>query len=229
MITFEIDESLKFRGGNHYCDVYANDANEVVEALKDAWFSSGIHRYGGELFLSARLRDSNGKYASFSIGNCTLDKKENLYGTFEFPYDSTEKRKWYSHGLFLDYLEGDEIENVIDAFFDYDCPDRVLGSYLYKTEVIFNALSTKEKKSFGENILANILDFSIAHNKRDQMLAWLTSDQGTRFLTENDQFVIAGGSVEEALNELKNQDLEQFISTNKKDFGFSLFLPSSNL
>ena len=37
MVKFEIEESLNYRGGSHYCFVYAQNVDEVVEELKDAW------------------------------------------------------------------------------------------------------------------------------------------------------------------------------------------------
>ena len=107
MALFEIDESLNFRGGNFYSSVYANTVDEVVEELKDAWYSSGIHRHGGELFLNAVLHDANGGKVSLYLGSCTVDKKENLYSAFEFPYYEDDKERWHCLGLFAEDFGND--------------------------------------------------------------------------------------------------------------------------
>ncbi len=67
MVKFEILESLNWRGGSHYCYVYAEQTQDVVDALKDAWYESGVHRNGGELFLDVILVGSDGNARNLSL------------------------------------------------------------------------------------------------------------------------------------------------------------------
>ena len=229
MIKFEILESLNFRGGSHYCFVNADEPDEIIEALKDAWYSSGIHRHGGELFLSALISNDDNSEIELFCGNCSVDKDEDLYSVFEFPYYEDEKDKWHSVGIFDENISGDSFEDVLETLFDYDCPDRVIGSYLYKVSKIYSGLSAKDKENFGKNVLADILSFSKTHDKLQQMYEWLRSEDGIKYLESNDYLDPAGTLAAEVIKQNPIENLDEFITKFKKDFGIKIVLPSSLL
>jgi hypothetical protein len=229
MIKFEIDESLNFRGGNHYCYVDADEPNEVIEALKDAWYSSGIHRHGGELFLSALISNDDNSEIELFCGHCSVDKDEDLYSVFEFPYYEDEKDKWHSLGLFSDNINVGSFEDLLEIFFDYDSPNRVIGSYLYKVSKINDELSDNEQNDFGKNVLADILSFSKTHDKLQQMYEWLRSEDGIKYLESNDYLDPAGTLAAEVIQQNPIENLDEFITKFKKDFGIKIVLPSSLL
>jgi hypothetical protein len=229
MIKFEIQESLYFRGGSHYCYFYADESNEVIEELMDAWYSSGIHREGGELFLSALIKDENNREIELFCGHCSVDKDEDLYSVFEFPYDEKYKDAWHSLGIFDENISGDSFEDVLKTLFDYDSPDRVIGSYLYKLSKLYEGLSTKDKKNFGKNVVANILCFAKDHDKLYQMYEWLRSKEGIEYLQSNNYLDPAGILASEVVEESLIENLDQFIKQFKKDFGVKIVLPSTVL
>ncbi len=224
-IKFEIDESLNFRGGSHYSFVYADDVNDVVEALKDAWYQSGIHRHGGELFLTAYLNDPDGKENALFFGHCSVDADEELYSVFEFPSSESEKDDWYKFGLFVEDFEGDYFEPVLEAFFDTNSPDRVLGSYLYKISNIFPKFSEDLKNNLGAYVLADILNFAKLHNKMHQMYEWIISKEGQNFLTLQDSYYEVGEKVVGFIENEKIDDLENFIEKNKDKVGLQPSFP----
>jgi hypothetical protein len=227
MVKFEISESLNFRGGNHYCFVYADDANEVINELKDAWYSSGIHRNGGELFLSAYIKNFDNKEIELFCGNCSVDGDEDLYSSFSFPNDKRDRDIWHSLGFFLEDSEGDSFEEVLKVFFEFDVPDRVLGSYLFKLQKIMADLKPEEKANFGANVLANILDFGGKQNKSKELYAWLISDEGTEYLDSNSNFEITANAVFATLRNIEITNIEKFIVQYKRDFATGIFLPST--
>ncbi len=227
MIKFEISESLKFRGGNHYCDFYAERPSEVVEALKDAWYGSGIARHGGELFLDVHLTDAEGNDVQIFIGNCNFDKRDRLYFNLSNLNNEEDYYPWYSFGIFL--VGGTEsFEDMLKALFDFDSPNRVLGSYIFKVGQKFDALPEKDRLDFDLNVLANILDFGKNNGKLFELIKWIFSESG---LINFDQFpfcidmerpeILALG------NEPSSANLEQFIRQYRKDFGVKIYLPSS--
>jgi len=229
MIKFEIAESLNFRGGNHYCYVYADEPNEVIEELKNAWYSSGIHRHGGELFLYAFIKDENNREIELFIGSCSVDSDEDLYSSFEFPYDEKDKSPWHSLGIFDEGIKGSYFGDVLETLFNYDCPDRVIGSYLYKVSKLYEGLSAKDNKDFGKNVVAEILNFAKAHNKIDQMYDWLRSKSGIEYLESNNYLDPAGILASEVVLVNPIENLDQFIQEFKKDFGVKIVLPSTFL
>ncbi len=225
-IKFEIDESLDFRGGSHYSFVYANDVNDVVEALKDAWYQSGIHRHGGELFLTAYLNDPDGKEIALFFGHCSVNADEELYSVFEFPSSESEKDDWYKFGLFVEDFEGDYFEPVLEAFFDTSSPDRVLGSYLYKISKLFPKLSDDLKSNLGLYVLADILNFAKLHNKMNQMYEWITSEEGKKFLTLQDSYYEVGKKVVSFIENQKIGNLETFTISNSNKLGINPCFPT---
>lgn len=227
MIKFEILESLNFRGGNHYCYVYADEPNKVIEELKDAWYSSGIHRHGGELFLCAFIKDANNREIELFIGSCSVDSDEELYSSFEFPYDEVDKSQWHSLGIFNEGINGSNFDDVLETLFDCDSPDRVIGSYLYKVSKLYKGLPTKDKKDFGKNVVADILNFAKTHNKLHQMYEWLRSKSGIEYLESNDYLDPAGILASQVIEENPIENLDQFIRQFKKDFGVKIVLPST--
>ena len=227
MVKFEISESLNFRGGNHYCFVYADDVNEVIEELKDAWYSSGIHRHGGELFLSACLKNIENKEVELFCGNCSVDNDGELYSSFNFPNNIRSQELWYSLGFFLEFNEGDSFEEVLKVFFEFDAPDRVLGSYLYRLEKITANLKQKEKLAFGNNVLANILDFGKKHKKSEELYAWMLSSDGANYLESNSEFEMTANALKDALSKIVITDIDKFVDQYKKDFATDIFLPST--
>ena len=227
MVKFEILESLNYRGGNHYCYVYANHTSEVIEELKDAWYESGMNRHGGELFLSVCINDFDTKEVSLHCGNASVDEEGEVYSSFSFPYQENEKDEWFCLGFFLENSETDYFDTVLDVFFDKDSPDRVLGSYLYRASKMFKDLSVDDKKTFGKNLLAEILSFSKLHNKSEQMYKWLTSNEGNNYFMEHSHLDPAGEAVINALVQCTANNLDEFIAENKKDFGLKIVLPST--
>ena len=227
MAKFEILESLNYRGGNHYCYVFANDTNEIIEELKDAWYSSGIHRHGGELFLCVCVINFEGKEVSLNCGNASVDKEGELYSSFSFPYQDNEKDEWFQLGLFLENNDTDYFETVLDVFFDYDSPDRVLGSYLYRVSKLYKNLSVTEKKNFGKNVLAEILSFAKSQNKCLEMYEWLISKEGSDYLEQHDHLEPAGLALVNALDQCQLNNINEFIGIHKKDFELKILLPST--
>lgn len=225
-IDFEILESLNFRGGNHYDFVYANDANEVIEALKDAWYQSGIHRHGGELFLTAHMNDSDGKKTELFLGHCSVDSDGELYSVFEFPSSESERDNWYKFGLFEEDIDGDNFESALEAFFDSSSPGRVLGPYLYKVAKIFPKLSDDLQSNLGIYVLADILNFAKLHNKMKQMYEWIISEEGKNFLTWRESNCEVGGDVVDFIENQKIDDLEAFIEKNKDRVGLQPSFPT---
>lgn len=223
-IKFEIDESLEYRGGSHYEYFYADDINEVIEALKDAWYQSGIHRHGGELFLTAHLNDSDGKETSLFLGNCSLDSEEDIYSAFEFPL--SESDDWYRHGLFVDGLSGAFFESVLEVLFDTSSPDRVLGSYLYKVNKILPELDSDLKANIGIYVLADIFNFAKLHGKMNQMHDWILSEEGKKFLTSQESFFAVGEKVVGSIENQEIDDLETFIEKNKDRVGLQPSFPA---
>lgn len=226
MIKFEIDESLMFRGGSFYTSFHANSMNVVIEELRSAWFANGLDKYGGELFLTAVIKDGNNQDVSLYIGHCTFDKRGRSYFPFEEPYGDEKVDEWNSLGIFVDGF-GDDVRYIFDALFNYDSPDRVLGSYLYRLSKGYKKLTAKERKSFGKNILANILDFAKKQKKLEQMYLWLSSQEGLDYLAEGKYFDPAGISLCEALEIPLDLGLDQYIEVYKKDFDTAIYLPSN--
>lgn len=227
MIKFEILESLKYRGGNHYSDVYADTSSEVIEALKDAWYGSGIARHGGELFVYAHLTDADGNEMQIFCGNCNFDKRDRLYFNFSDLNNDEDYEPWYSFGIFS--VGGTEsFEDVLQALFDFDSPDRVIGSYIFKVGQKFDTLPEEEKLDFDFNVFANILNFGKKHGKLFQLANWIFSEKGIKNFDqfpfcidmENPQILALG-------NAPNCEALEQFIKQYKKDFGIKIYLPSS--
>jgi hypothetical protein len=217
MIKFEILESLNFRGGNHYCDVYADTPSEVVEALKDAWYGSGISRHGGELFVEAHLSDADGNEVQIFFGNCNFDKRDRLYFNFSNFNNDEDYEPWYSFGMFS--VGGTKsLEDVLKALFDLDSPDRVLGSYIFKVGQKFDTLPEEEKLDFDLNVFANILDFGKNQGKLLELVEWIFSKNGLKQLDhfpfcidmENPEILALG-------NAPNSETLEQFIKQYKKD------------
>lgn len=227
MVKFEIEESLNYRGGNHYTFVYADTDDEVYEEILDAWYASGISRHGGELFLNVYFHGEDGKEICLSCGSCTVDRDDDVYSSFNFPYDETYKQLWYSLGLFLDDYDTENFVRVFDFFFDLDSPDRVLVSYLYRLEKISANLKQKEKLTFGNNVLANILDFGKKHNKSQELYAWLLSTDGTKYLESNSEFEMSANALKDALSKIVITDIDKFVDQYKKGFATSIFLPST--
>ena len=222
-IKFEIDTSLRFKGGIHYSFVYADDVNEVVEALKDAWYESGIHRHGGELFLKAHMDDSEDNEISLYLGDYSVDEDGELYSEFVFPDNEDERADWYKLGLFV---EDDGFESVLEALLDTSSPDRVLGSYLYKVSMMFPKLSDDLKSNLGAYVLADILNFAKLHNKTKQMYDWIIAEEGKKFLTSQGSYFTAGKKVVSFIENQKIDDLEAFIEKNKDRVGLQPNFPS---
>ena len=222
-IKFEIDTSLRFKGGIHYSFVYADDVNEVIEALKDAWYQSGIHRHGGELFIYAHMEDSEDKEISLFLGDCSVDPDGELCTDFVFPDNEDEIADWYKLGLFV---EDDGFESVLEALLDTSSPDRVLGSYLYKVSTMFPELSDDLKSNLGAYVLADILNFAKLHNKMKQMYDWIISEEGKNFLTWQDSYCEVGEKVVDFIENQKIDDLEALIEKNKDRVGLQPNFPS---
>jgi len=112
--------------------------------------------------------------------------------------------------------------------FDYDSPDRVLGSYIFKVSLLFDSLSEEHKLDFDLNIFANILHFGQEQGKLLELSQWIFSEKGLKKL-DGFAYCIDMDSPEIlALNKTsKTEDLEAFIKKYKKDFGVTLYLPSS--
>jgi hypothetical protein len=225
MVAFEISESTNFRGGNHFCYVFADNPNEVTEELKEAWYSSGIHKEGGELFLSALISDGSGKAISLVIGSCTFDSDNYLFSTFEFR--KHDEYDWYALGFFMDRLDGCYLGRILEEFFKEDTPDRVLGSFLYRAIHAQKTKGLKSKSAFGSALLATILNFSKQHGKAEAMLQWLLSSQGTDYLQGNPVFSQSATQLLHALHESTVTDIDTYIKKYKQDLGCNLFLPSS--
>jgi hypothetical protein len=225
-IKFEILESLNYRGGSHYEYVYADDTNEVMEALKDAWYQSGIHRHGGELFLTAHMNDSDDKETSLFFGHCSVDSDGELYSVFEFPSSESERDDWYKFGLFVEDVDGDYFEPALEAFFDSSSPDRILGSYLYKVNKILPELNSDLKNNIGAYVLADILNFAKLHNKMKQMYEWIVCQEGKNFLTLQDSYCEIGEKVVGFIENHKIDELEAFIEKNKDRVGLQPSFPT---
>lgn len=226
MIKFEILESLRFRGGNHYCFTFADNPLDLYESIKDAWYGSGIARYEGELFLYAHLSDADGNEISLFFGDCTLDKSDKLH--FNFPYLSDEDcDPWYSFGLFSANTT-DDFEAVLNDLFDMNSPDRVLGAYLYKISQVFHDLSPVAQETFNENMLANILDFGSQEGKLLELWQWIFSNDGLKYIDQLEQSIDLSTSEIVKLGKSENLSvIQKFISQYKKDFGISIYLPSA--
>jgi len=226
MVKFEIDESLEFRGGNHHCFVYADDLDEIHEELTRAWYSTGISRFGGELFLTALVNRSDGEEVPLFLGNCSVESGNSVQINFE-PPDDAERVSWYSVGLF-DHIIDDDINELINALFDYDNPYRVIGSYLFNVSQKYDALNEKEKSKFGEFILANILDFGMLHDKGGELYNWLCSQQAEEFFEDMKyQAYPATEKLKLAILSAQIDHLDLFINQYKRDLGFKLLLPST--
>lgn len=225
MVTFEIFESTNFRGDVHFCYAFADSTNEVTEELKEAWYSSGIHKQGGELFLNALISDNSKKVRSLALGSCKFDQSNQLYSTFEFPkYD---KDDWHSLGLFVEWLDGCNLERILEEFFKEDTPDRVLGSFLYRAIGAQKRMGAKSKVNFGAALLASILDFAKQHEKADAMLQWLLSNEGTQYLQGDSVFSQTASQLLHALHQSPITDIDKYIKKYKQDLGCYLYLPSS--
>lgn len=226
MVKFEILESLNWRGGSHYCYVYAEQTQDVVDALKDAWYESGVHRNGGELFLDVILVGSDGNARNLSLGSCGLDDDGKLSSSFEFPYDQIEKKQWYEFGLFIDEYDGDSFEAIIELLLEVDSPDRVLGAYLYKVSDELASNNQTIDGKVGDNVLANILAFSVDHKKLIPMYSWLASSAGEEYLLGNELFQPLGHNLLKSLSHLRPEDIETFYMKHIKKFKSTIFLPS---
>ena len=227
MIKFEILESLNYRGGNHYCYIHADEPDNLMDGIKGAWYSSGIDKHGGELFLSAFISDLNKNEIELFCGNCSVDKEGHINSLFEFPYEESEQDKWHSLGIFPDNINADSFEELLDLFFGYDSPDRVIGAYLYKVSKIYKGLSAKDKEDFGKNVLANILSFAKAHGKLQQMYQWLFSKDGETYLDSNPYLEPADKEVAKAMKQIGIDERDKFILSYKIDFGVQICVPST--
>ena len=226
MIKFEILESFRFRGGNHYCFTIADTPHDLFESIKDAWYGSGIARHEGELFLYAHLSDADGNDVSLFLGDCTLDKNDELH--FNFPYlGDDDCDSWYSFGLFSANAT-DDFESVLNDIFDLNSPDRVLGAYLYKVALIFDELAPKARATFNENMLANILDFGHQQGKLLGLWQWIFSSDGLKYIDQLEHGIDMSTSEIVRLSESDNLvTLQKFVKQYKKDFGITLYLPSN--
>ncbi len=229
MVKFEIEESLNYRGGSHYTFVYADTADEVFEEIRDAWHGSGISRQEGELFLNVYFQGEDGKEICLACGHCSVDGDDDVYSSFNFPYEETNRHKWYSLGLFLEDYETQFFEQVFEFFFDLDSPDRVLGSYLYRLEKTSTGLKGKEATVFGKNVLANILDFGKKYAKSEELYAWLLSADGTNYLEGNPHFEKTALALDSALKNEFITDIDKFIGAFKRELDTAIFLPSSRI
>lgn len=226
MIKFEIQESLNFRGGNHYCYAFAKSPDDLFESIKDAWYGSGLARHGGELFVSAHLIDADENEVKLFFGNCTVDKRNNL--NFNFTYLSEEDcEPWFCFGLFA-ASETDDYESILDDLFDFDSPDRVVGSFLFRAWKKIDDLPANVRATFNESAIACILDFGKGQGKLIEIWSWIFSNEGVKYFDQLEysldmsepEIVKLGGATD--VNEI-----EAFIKKYKKDFGITMYLPSS--
>jgi hypothetical protein len=225
MTEFKLEISPNFRGGQHYSYFSASSVNEVVETLKDAWYRSGLSRFGGELFLWAYLNDADGNEVKFFYGNCTCE----LTGELAFNVESKHNNEddWHSFGLISTPLT-DDFDTVFNELFDYDCPERVIGAYEYKVCKLFSDLPAQDKKLFDAHVIANILDFGKKHGKLMELFQWMFDgdvweiwDYRNQKLHKSSPEVIALSKATTA------EELEVFIDRYKKDFGITIYLPST--
>ena len=230
MIRFEILESLNFRGGNHYCYFSADSTSEVLEALKDAWYGSGLSRHGGELFLYAYLHDADGNEEKLFFGNCTVDKEdeiEEVFFNFKFIENEDECKPWNTFGLFSADVT-DDFEEVLIDLFNYDSPDRVIGAYLFKVWDKFDNLPSHDKDNFDAALLANILDFGKKEQKLIPLFQWIISEDGLKYF-DRLQCSIDFSSPEIIVLDSSSsaEDLDNFIERYKRNFGVTIYLPST--
>jgi hypothetical protein len=228
MIKFEILESLNYRGGNHYCDFYAKRPSDVVQALKDAWHGSGISKHGGELFLNAYLNDADGNKIELFFGNCNFDKSDKLYFNFVSLVEEAEYEPWYALGLFL-VDEEQNFSTIQNALFDFDSPDRVLGSYIYKVAQKIEQLSQKERTNFDLNVIANILEFGHSQGKLHELFMWIFSESGIEYFDELPHVIdMQRPELVRLSVSTKVEELSEFILQFKKNFGIKIYLPSKH-
>ena len=222
-MKFEILESLKHRGGNHFCYFYANSINEVIQALNDAWYKSGINRYGGELFLIAVLYDAEDNEIELFLGNCNFGKRDQFCFNVQDIYTDEEFDPWFSCGIFERETQN-PFRELLKALFDYDNPSRVLGSYLFKLSKQIEKLPSNKQVDFSLHIVANILEFGKSQDKLLELNRWIFSRKGNNFLSSD---VDMDRPELIALKKSNSAEvLEAFIEQYKKDFGFKIYLPS---
>ena len=199
MIKFEILASYYYKGGNHYLDIEAENPQDVIGDLKQAWYKSGISE--GELELLTYLVDDNGEEIQLFFGHCSKDPDEEFYCMFDFPSEEDEIDKWYEFGLFLNDVGGDSFEVALEALFDSDSPDRTIGAKLYKLSKVYKTLSTEDKEIFSKNILAETLNVFDDSNKAQEMHKWLCSRDGKQYLVSNPIFEPAGKELLKAIEQ----------------------------
>jgi hypothetical protein len=199
MIKFEILASYDYNGGTHYKDIEADNSQDVITQLKNAWYGSGISE--GELELMPYLVNADNEEIQLLFGHCNMDDDGEIDYIFDFPNNETECDQWYEFGLFLNNLNGDSFEKALEALFDYESPDRTIGAKLYKLSKIYKTLSAEDKDAFRKNILAETLGIFRDQNKAREMNEWLCSSEGKRYLASNPLFEPAGKELLKAIEQ----------------------------
>jgi hypothetical protein len=227
MIEFELEISPKYRGGDHYCYFSANSPSELVKTITDKWNRSGLSPFGGEFFLYAYLKDADGNEVKFFYGNCACD----IYGKLGFVIETInyegDDEDWYSFGLFST-PHTDDFDTVFNELFDYDSPERVLGAYGYKVCNLFDSLTAQDKKLFDAHVIANILDFGKKHGKLMELFQWLFDGNVWEIWDYRNQKHHKSSPEVIALSKATTaEELEVFIDRYKKDFGITIYLPST--
>jgi hypothetical protein len=223
MTKFEILESYNFRGGNHYCTFYANSIDRVLDELKDAWYGSGISRHEGELFLSAYLENDIGEETELFFRHCSV-YRDRVH--FNFSVFNGEFDPWYQHGIFI-VDETDDVKKILKKLFEYDSPDRVIGSYLYRANKNFNTYANEIKDNFDATLLANILSFGKKEQKLEELAGWLFSKNGIKYLNQLGSSIDLDDPEVSKIFESKSIDeLNSFIDKHTRDLGLNIYLPS---
>ena len=225
MIRFQIDESYDFRGGNFYCDFYANSPDQVMKAIKDAWVGSGIKDHEGELFLSAYLKDDDGNDIELFFRHCAVVRDR---VRFNFSVLNDDFDPWFSFGMFC-VDSTDDVIKILKNLFDYNSPDRVIGSYLYKVNKKYNFFIDEIKANFDAIVLANILNFGRQENKLIELSRWIFSKKGLQYFEQLEH------SIDMKFPEIANlsksssvDELNAFIERNLKELGAKIYLPSKS-
>lgn len=166
------------------------------------------------VFHYNRRKDSHQIYISHTGNDDFIEAFENLGMTAKFQNHLPEDDLFRSRFDFLQNLNN---------------PHRLLGSWIKKLDDDLDVYELIEKEKglpeasdeMAENsLLSTVLRFAKSHNKEIEMLSWLGSKEGQKFLNYFDASYSVGPKLANAANHL----LKSIKSADKSDFEVDAFI-----
>lgn len=220
-IKFDLHISPNFRGGQYFTTFSASAVEGLKDSLKHYWYRTGFSSATGEISLFAKIK-VNDRIDKLPCGYFVYDSDGELQPEPGESHEDEVNEYWRSLGA----NEGDNFEEKLELLLNPNNPHRLLGTWL--TRVTDDYLDSRiEGENFdGTSILANILDFANDHKVAPQMLAWLQSPKGIKFLESRDEYDPASGYLSDELARLTKGSaltsdamITKYIKENYRELG----------